>query len=523
MALRLRIRHKLLLGLILVGIPMLILLGATLHALGAHRTTVKSIDSRQGEQKAASELHDIVTKWLANQAPDRYTSVTEQSNLVEQVLAGADKYERSLDLTHHAGQERDRSFEERATLAQIRAKANELKKSISAGGLELEVPQNGGTWRPIVDQLAKLTADLCGVIDTGVRNLVAAADQSYRQTRQFVLAVSIGGFVLLLILARMTYGWIATPIRELHAKIIQMSSGKFTGHVQINSNDEMQELAVAFNTMSDRLQSIYQDLEHQVQDRSKQLVRSERLAGVGFLAAGVAHEINNPLASISFCGEALERRLKGILEQQKDSPDVPLINRYVLMIQQEAFRCKEITQKLLEFSRMGDRPKQMADLAELVQSVLEMVQHLPNHQEKRIVFEVQQRPHLLLSAPEIKSVVLNLIVNALESMDQGGLLTIRLTVANDTAVLTFTDSGCGMSQDVLDNLFEPFFTRSRTGKGTGLGLSISHRIINQHGGEIEATSAGPNQGSTFIVRIPLRQAETAPQEDPVATVLKKAA
>ena len=379
------------------------------------------------------------------------------------------------------------------------------------------------SWLPFTDKIKKNTIELSNVIDSDVRNLVTAAESGYRQTRQLVLGISIGGLVLMLVMARMMYGWIATPIRELHTKITQMAAGQFTGHVHINSNDEMQDLAVAFNEMSDRLQGIYSDLERQVQERSKQLVRSERLAGVGFLAAGVAHEINNPLASISFCGEALERRLKVILEQQTGNPDVPLINRYVLMIQQEAFRCKEITQKLLEFSRMGDRPKQMSDLAELVQGVLEMVQHLPNHQEKRIVFEVQQRPHLLLSAPEIKSVILNMIVNALESMDQGGLLTIRLNVANDNALLSFTDTGCGMTQEVLDNLFEPFFTRSKTGKGTGLGLSISHRIINQHGGEIEAASAGPNQGSTFTLRIPLRQAENAPQEDPVAAVLKKAA
>lgn len=522
MALRLRIRHKLLLGLILVGVPMLILLGATLHALAAHRTTVNSIDSRQHEQKAATELHDIISNWLAKQEPHLVVSPTQQELLVDAINQQADRYEQCLLQTQSAGQDHDRGREEKAYLGNIRGKARDLKQSIQPVGLEFESPPNA-SWRPIVEQLNKFTSELCNVIDTDVRNLVAAADRSYQQTRQLVLGVSVGGFVLLLILARVTYHWIATPIRELHAKITQMATGRFTGHVYVNSNDEMQDLAIAFNNMSDRLQGIYHDLERQVQERSKQLVRSERLAGVGFLAAGVAHEINNPLASISFCGEAMERRLKGILEHHPDNPDVPLINRYVLMIQQEAFRCKEITQKLLEFSRMGDRPKQMADLGELVQSVLEMVQHLPNHQEKRIVFEVQQRPHLLLSGPEIKSVVLNLIVNALESMEQGGLLTIKLNVVHDNVLLSFTDNGCGMTQDVLDNLFEPFFTRSRTGKGTGLGLSISHRIINQHGGDIEATSAGPNQGSTFTIRMPLRQVETAPQEDPVAAVLKKAA
>ena len=90
--------------------------------------------------------------------------------------------------------------------------------------------------------------------------------------------------------------------------------------------------------------------------------------------------------------------------------------------------------------------------------------------------------------------VLNLVVNALDSMDEGGTLTIRLRQRDGMAEMDFTDTGCGMTQEVLENIFEPFFTRSRTGKGTGLGLTISHRIISQHGGEIEATSAGPEPG-----------------------------
>ncbi len=95
---------------------------------------------------------------------------------------------------------------------------------------------------------------------------------------------------------------------------------------------------------------------------------------------------------------------------------------------------------------------------------------------------------------EIKSVVLNLVVNALDSMDEGGRLTIRLVQRVGTAELHFTDTGCGMTQEVLENIFEPFFTRSRTGKGTGLGLTISHSIISQHGGEIEATQRRPQPG-----------------------------
>src|SRR5262249_6349023 len=150
---------------------------------------------------------------------------------------------------------------------------------------------------------------------------------------------------------------------------------------------------------------------------SKQLVRSERLAGVGYLAAGVAHEINNPLDSITFCSEALERRLDELLKQAPGYGDAGLVRNYLQMVQQEAFRCKDITQRLLEFSRVGERPRQMTDLAELIQSVIDMVQHLQAYKGKQVVFSQRERPHLFINAPEIKSVVLNLVVNALESME----------------------------------------------------------------------------------------------------------
>jgi signal transduction histidine kinase len=188
------------------------------------------------------------------------------------------------------------------------------------------------------------------------------------------------------------------------------------------------------------------------------------------------------------------------------------------MIQEEAFRCKNITERLLAFSRPGERRREKTDLRDLVQTVLDVTQHLPNHRGKEISFEMSA-DRLAGGAPiaawvnaeEIKSVVLNLAVNALDSMDEGGKLTIRLGQRGDMAELSFTDTGCGMTPEVLENIFEPFYTRSRTGKGTGLGLTISHRVITQHGGEIEATSAGANQGSTFIVRLPL----TAPEDSPV--------
>ena len=323
------------------------------------------------------------------------------------------------------------------------------------------------------------------------------------------------------------FRWIFTPIRDLEAGVNRVAKGDFDHKIEVHSGDEMEDLAAAFNDMTGRLHDLYGDLARQVNERSRQLVRSERLASVGFLAAGVAHEINNPLASIAFCSEALEGRLADLLHQARSggrrSDDEEVFARYLKMIQEEAFRCKKITEKLLEFSRSSERRRESTDLAALVQSVIDITQHLQSCKGKDIVFEPPServaggRIAAPVNAEEIKSVVLNLVVNALDSMAEGGKLSIKLGLHDGMAEMHFSDTGCGMSQEVLENIFEPFFTRSRTGKGTGLGLTISHRIINQHGGEIEATSDGPNKGSTFIVRLPLvesepRQAQPGPGE-----------
>jgi two-component system NtrC family sensor kinase len=277
--------------------------------------------------------------------------------------------------------------------------------------------------------------------------------------------------------------------------------------------------------MTARLGATYADLARQVNERSRQLVRSERMVSVGFLAAGVAHEINNPLASILFCSEALERRLKDVLAEAAAATghppaDAEVIANYLGMVQREALRCKDITTKLLDFSRTGERKRESTDMGGLVRGVLEVARHLPNCRGKNILFEPTEYVVAQVNSQDLKSVILNLIVNALDSMDDGGSLAIGLGTRGDAVELSFADSGCGMTPDVLENIFEPFFTKSRTGKGTGLGLFISHQIIDQHGGTIEATSAGPGHGSTFTVRVPIRDAgagtpEPAPAADPV--------
>ena len=298
------------------------------------------------------------------------------------------------------------------------------------------------------------------------------------------------------------YRWIFQPLRILIEGSRCVAAGDFDYRIHLSSEDEMAELAEAMNDMTQRFQDIRDDLDRQVCERTRQVVRSERLAGVGFLAAGVAHEINNPLASIAMCAESLESRL---LEEALDGrePD-PLMQKYLQMIQNEAFRCKGITEKLLDFSRVGPSKRQTTVLREVVAGVIEMVGHIGKYQHKKIEFKSAEGILASVNSQEIKQVVLNLLTNALDCVEDGdGVVRVELSRNGGMAELTFTDNGCGMSEDVLEHVFEPFFTRRAVGQGTGLGLSITHRIISDHGGEIEAHSEGPGRGATFRVRLPL--------------------
>ena len=191
--------------------------------------------------------------------------------------------------------------------------------------------------------------------------------------------------VLFAVFMQLFYRWIFRPLKILVAGSRRVAAGDFDYRIRLSTNDEIAELAEAMNDMTARFQDIRDDLDSQVQERTRQVVRAEQMASVGFLAAGVAHEINNPLASIAMCAESLESRIGEALHPDDEQHEV--IAHYLRMIQSEAFRCKDITEKLLDFSRIGPVKRQHTDLGELIQGVIEMVRHIGKYQRKQIDFE----------------------------------------------------------------------------------------------------------------------------------------
>ncbi|MFM8577686.1 MAG: sensor histidine kinase [Planctomycetaceae bacterium] len=321
---------------------------------------------------------------------------------------------------------------------------------------------------------------------------------------------------MLVALGLLTYRWVFRPLKLLAHGSRRVASGEFDHRLVLDTHDEMADLASALNGMTERFQAIRDDLDRQVQLRTREVIRSEQLASVGFLAAGVAHEINNPLASIAMCAESLEGRLRDV----QQSPDQAAVTaRYLELIQSEAFRCKEITEKLLDFSRLGEVRRQPTALLGLTRNVADMLQHVGRFSGRSV--EIVDSADLLVQVnpQEIKQVVLNLLVNALDSVSEDGKVVVALERQGRDAVLTVKDDGCGMTPEVLDHLFEPFFTRRKSGQGTGLGLSIVQRIVSDHGGRIEASSDGPDQGATFRVTLPLADIITGrPGQSPIQEV-----
>ena len=341
-----------------------------------------------------------------------------------------------------------------------------------------------------------------------MEGFAVSARADYHKWFRDVALMALSGVVAVIWLMRRFHMRIFKPLDQLVCGSRRVAAGDFDHRIQVNSDDEIAELAAAMNLMTNKFQDINLDLNDQVKQRTREVVRTEQMASVGFLAAGVAHEINNPLASIAWSAESLESRLCDILATVAPSghtstPEIEDMKKYLKRIQDEAFRCKGITSNLLNFARLGDARKTNTELAPLVEEVIDMVRPLSRYRGKNIVFQCQRAVPAMVNPQEIKQVVLNLVTNALDSVDEGGHVLVKLIPNQGAAKLVISDDGCGMEAEVLQNIFEPFFTRRRDGQGTGLGLSITYRIIEEHGGSIHPASDGPGRGSTFTVSLPV--------------------
>jgi two-component system NtrC family sensor kinase len=235
-------------------------------------------------------------------------------------------------------------------------------------------------------------------------------------------------------------------------------------------------------------------------EAQRAVARAEKLAAVGRLAAGVVHEINNPLATISACAESLESRLnEGAFDA---SPMVEDLREYLGLIRSEAFRCKSITNGLLDFSRTRASDHVTINLGDVIHSAVRLLAHQKRRSAVEFRLDLADDLSPVSGDPgQLQQAVIALATNALDAMVISGILTIAAKNQDDKVVVDVIDNGVGIPQENLPKIFEPFFTTKEIGKGTGLGLAVCYGILTEHGGALDVQST-VGVGTTFTITLP---------------------
>jgi len=339
-------------------------------------------------------------------------------------------------------------------------------------------------------------------------------DTANRVMLTFTILASLCVIFLLVILYFSTTK-IIKPLQRMVVATQEIGKGDLDHKVEIKSTDELGFLAASFNQMTEKLKAANEELvewgkvlEKKVQERTKELmemqaslVQSEKLASLGKLAAGIAHEINNPLGGILIYSHLL-------LEETKENSNQAETLKKII---KETSRCKNIVKGLLEFARPKEPEMAPTDLNEVINKALALFERQALFQNIKIEKDFSDLPRLVADGFQLQQVFANIIINAAEAMDGNGVLTIKthLDARTDSLRIEFRDTGHGIREEDLPRLFEPFFTTKEVGKGTGLGLAISYGLVQKHNGSIEVKSQ-VGQGSTFTVVLPLNR--EAPHE-----------
>ncbi len=343
---------------------------------------------------------------------------------------------------------------------------------------------------------------------------VGRLERAYTSTRNRVILSFFGiatiGFIVILGVTYREIGKVMLPVGKMVAATRNIAAGHFDQEVQSSpQHGEIALLADSFNTMLKSLRQMRGDLEEwgrtleeKVKQRSEELftmqarvAQSERLASLGILAAGVAHEINNPLGAVMALTALTLEDLK------EDDPNRENLQEVV----RQSERCRDIVKGLLQFSRHSKVNPELADLNTILHDALSLV--TKQAQFLNITVNINfdpQLPPVMADKSELEEVFMNILLNAAQAMQERGTITIttRHSAPENSVEVLISDTGCGVPPDKIDKLFHPFFTTKESGQGTGLGLSIAYGIITSHHGSISVESE-VGKGSTFKIRLPI--------------------
>lgn len=319
---------------------------------------------------------------------------------------------------------------------------------------------------------------------------------------ELTIAMAIASMLLILLVTRYS---VARPIERLARSFREVGAGDLSARVAVGSDDELGNLAREFNSMCERLEATQRSLTEEQEERRKMeahMARAERLAGLGRLAAGLAHEIGTPLNVISGRARSLQRNASGD----------PAAEKKFQIISEQIERIAEIVRDMLDFGRIRPSSRQLTDLVATLETILDLADGQLNRSGIEVVRAFAgDLPAVIADANQLQQVFLNLLLNAMDAMEHGG--TLRLAVdarslaragtggPQPMVAVTFEDSGSGIAPEHRERVFDPFFTTKDAGKGTGLGLSVSYRIVEEHGGWIELESQ-VGLGTSVTVLLP---------------------
>lgn len=354
-------------------------------------------------------------------------------------------------------------------------------------------------------------AKILGVLDTIVS--LQGMEAQLAVYRNEVIGLT---FILLLLLGfsltLLTQKFVNQPLRQLVHFTKDLAAGNLHKRIQHAPHDEFGDLANAFNNMAQNLEQAQTELEDwgkslevKVEERSNELkqvqgrlIRSEKLASLGELVAGIAHEINNPLTGILMYSSMLEA----------DPRLDPELKDDLATIVRETDRCAQIVRELLDFARESVPKKVVDSVHGVMEKTLSLVQHQSSFHNIRIhrCYD-QDLPQILIDPNQIEQVFMNIVLNAGQAMPEGGTLSIATSLdpGREKVLVAISDTGIGIPQENIDKIFDPFFTTKGV-KGTGLGLAVSYGIIENHGGDLVVDSR-PGEGTTFTIALPLHPLE----------------
>jgi two-component system NtrC family sensor kinase len=344
-----------------------------------------------------------------------------------------------------------------------------------------------------------------GVIDAELS--LAQVDQQMSQ-HQANLTWFLIGAIIFGCLAAVGFMWIAVykPVKELIDGTHRVAGGDLEYRLPVRSDDELGDLAHSFNRMTEEVGGVQAKIEDQVLRKTaelervyKTLLRSEKMASIGKLAATVAHEINNPLFGILTYARLVSREL-----QKHEIPGRDDMADQLQTIERESKRCGDLVKNLLTFSRQAPSNREPNDLNTVVHRAILLVKHKLDMQNIELIESLApDLPPVQCDANQIQQVILVLMVNASEAMPKGGRLEVatEFDPATEQGAVRVKDSGSGIPEDVLPRIFDPFFTTKEDQLRTGLGLAVAHSIVEQHAGEISVHST-PGVGTEFKVTVP---------------------